>query len=433
MLRQRVREYSSHVCTIVAVFLLPTFHFNLKTNQTIITCFAMTLSYISEGTVGSLTKLSASAMLPTVAVTTPHSIPAARIVRPRNEADVNNHTMGASLPRYLEIKVHQAALEKPYKAIVVHGLYARYSPDSIAFDGEKRDKPFNWERPTAREVESTLFIECFPGYDHVEHYAEIIANYLKIREHQGDKLTPSNQVFFIPASCSDTQLALHSTNLGDFPGEGVDTVILGLVWHLPRLTGSAEWSGNGPWQWILKDFGSRRVAFLGFRPAFWGDISGEVIYWLTSRFSIKEFIYLGKLGGLKPDVAPNTWLATGGRSLVMGRMVEWDNVLQPSVERVGKDSVIFGTHITLGSVLHETKTWHADLVEDVDFVDPEIGMMAQAAVRSGVRYGYLHMITDNLGKKYDEDLSNERKESVLMNRERLHRVVQDVMEAHLTR
>lgn len=341
--------------------------------------------------------------------------------------------MGASLQRYLEIKVHQAALERAYDEIVVQGDYSRHSPASTAFDGEKRDKPFNWERPTARAEGNTLYIGCFPGYDHVEHYAEIIAAYLRIRERRGgDGLTPSSRVFFVPASCSDTRAALEATNLAQFPGAGLDTVVLGLVWHLPRLTGSAEWSGGGPWQWIIRSFGDRRVGFLGFRPAFWGDISGEVVYYLASHFHVKEVIYLGKLGVLKADVRPNAWLATGGLSLVDGRMVTWDNVLGPSVARRALDSTMVGTHVTLGSVLHETRDWHADLVDAVDFVDPEIGMMAQAAVRSGIGYGYLHMITDNLGRKYSEDLSNERTERVLHRRARLHAVVQDVMEDHLS-
>lgn len=351
---------------------------------------------------------------------------------PRDEANVQSHTMGDSLPRYLEIKVHQAALERAYDEIVVHGGYHRYSSDSIAFDGEKRDKPFNWERPTSRVKGNTLYIECFPGFDHIEHYAEIIAAHLRIRELQGDSLTPSHHVSFIPASCSDTQTALAATNLGQFPGQDVDTVILGLVWHLPRLTGTEEWCGDGPWQWIVRSFGGRRVAFLGFRPAFWGDISGEVVHYLASRFDVKEFIYLGKLGALKPDVTPNKWLATGGRSLVNGRTVDWENILEPSVARRASDSTIIGSHVTLGSVLHETRHWHAELVDEIDFVDPEIGMMAQAAVRSGKRFGYLHMVTDNLGQKYQEDLSNERTESVLRHRAELHQLVQDVMEDHLS-
>ncbi|KAF2114295.1 hypothetical protein BDV96DRAFT_632489 [Lophiotrema nucula] len=366
-------------------------------------------------------------------VVTQTPYPRHRRVHPRNNATAKNHTMGDSLERYLEIKVHQAALERIYNEIVVVGGYNRSSKDSITFDGEKRDKPFNWERPTARAEGDTLFIECFPGYDHVEHYAEIIACYLKIREQNGDPLTPSSRVLFVPASCSDVKAALARTNLPLFPGHGVDTVVLGLVWHLPHLTRSSEWQGDGPWQWVLRSFGDRKVAFLGFRPAFWGCISGEVVHYLASHFNVKEVIYLGKLGALKPGVEPNSWLSTGGQSLVHNRMVEWDSPLAPAVELLAPGSVMVGVHVTLGSVLHETKDWHAKFVDTIDFVDPEIGMMAQAAVRSGIRYGYLHMITDNLGQKYDEDLSNERIESVLQGRARLHQIVQDVMEGHLSR
>lgn len=342
--------------------------------------------------------------------------------------------MGNSLERYLEIKVHEAVLEKPYYEIVVLGSYKRYSEGSIAFEGEKRDKPFNWERPTARAEGKTLYIECFPGYDHVEHYAEIIACYLKIREQKGDRLTPSSRVFFVPSSCSDVKKALEYTNLPLFPGKGIDTVVLGQVWHLPRLTGDQKnWEGEGPWQWTFKSFGDRKIAFLGFRPAFWGCISGEVVHYLATQFRVKSVIYLGKLGVLTKGVEPNRWLATGGKSLVHGRMVEWDNVLHSSISRKAGKQVIVADHATLGSVLHETKEWHAKLVDSISFVDPEIGMMAQAAVRSGIRYGYLHIITDNLGQKYDEDLSNERIKSVLDGRKRLQEIVQDVIEDHFSR
>lgn len=352
---------------------------------------------------------------------------------PRNDATPENHTMGDSLERYLEIKVHEAVLEKPYDEIVVIGAYRRYSEGSIAFEGEKRDKPFNWERPTARIEGNTLYIECFPGYDHVEHYAEIIACYLRIQEQKGDRLTPSSRVFFVPSSCSDVKTALENTNLPLFPGQGVDTVILGQVWHLPRLTGDRPtWDGEGPWQWIIKTFGDRKVAFLGFRPAFWGCISGEVVHYLATHFGVKSVIYLGKLGVLKKGVEPNRWLATGGKSLVHGRMIEWDNLLAPAIKRTGTKEVIVAEHVTLGSVLHETKDWHAKLVDSISFVDPEIGMMAQAAVRSGIRYGFLHIITDNLGQKYDEDLSNERIKSVLEGRKRLQEAVQDVIEDYVS-
>ena len=371
-------------------------------------------------------------------------------IHPLATATPSTHTMGASLARYLAIKVHQLVLARPYSRILIIGSYARYSPSSVAFNLEKTDKPFNWERPTARHDTNTntLHIECFPGMDHLSHYAEIIATYLSLLSVMQPELdlTPANRVVYLPTSPSDTHLALQSqTNLSEFPGGGVHTVILGQVWHLPSLTSDSSWSGTGPFQWIIttSPVSGRRVAYLGFRPAFWGDISGEVIHFLTGRWkSIREVVYLGKLGVLRKGVRPNKWLATGGESLVGGvagpgsgvgqggmATVRWESVLAEAVQgsEKARGCTIVGRHVTLGSVLHETREWYEGMKDRAEFVDPEIGMMALAAVRSGVGFGYLHIITDNLGEKYEEDLSNEREEGVLRGRKRLRRVVEEVV------
>lgn len=79
-----------------------------------------------------------------------------------------------------------------------------------------------------------------------------------------------------------------------------------------------------------------------------------------------------------------------------------------AVARLASDDTLVGNHIATSSVLRETHDWLAALPASVDFVEPEIGMMAQAAVRSGIRFGYLRLISDNVAEKYAEDLSNER-------------------------
>lgn len=339
--------------------------------------------------------------------------------------------MGTSLPRYLRMKVHQTILERPYDEIVVIGAYSRSHP-SIIFQGEKRDKPFNWQRPTARVADDRLYIECFPGYDHVEHYAEIVATYLGIQQREGiSRLTPPSKVTFNSASCSDTQSALEASNLGELPS-GVHTVVLGLVHRLERLTGPADWQGDGCFGWVLRRFNGRNVAFVGFRPSFWGDIAGEIVHYLGSRLGVREVLYFGKLGSVKKNVRPNTWLATGTQSRVRNQIVEWENVLDTSVNGLAGNYTLAGNHITLGSVLHETKDWLATLPESVDFVDPEVGMMAQAAVKTGIRFGYLHIISDNVAEKYEEDLSNERMRGVLSRRSKLYDVVQDVLGHYLS-
>jgi hypothetical protein len=338
--------------------------------------------------------------------------------------------MGASLPRYLDLKVHQAVRERAYDGVTVVGAYKRTYPSTI-FQGEKRDKPFNWQRPTAQIINNHLYIECFPGYDYVEHYAEAIASFLGIQQRQGGMLTPPSRVSFQPASCSDTQSALKATNIRDFP-EGIDTVVLGMVHRLERLTGPVDWDGDGCFAWKVRQFNGRKVAFLGFRPAFWGDISGEVVHYLASHCGVREILYLGKLGSVRKGIKPNTVLATGGLSYVRGQAVEWENVLEDSVASVAQACTITGNHITLGSVLHETKNWLASLPGSVDFVDPEVGMMGQAAVQHGIRFGYLHIISDNVAEKYEEDLSNERMRNVLRGRSKLYEVVQDILGHHLS-
>ena len=135
---------------------------------------------------------------------------------------------------------------------------------------------------------------------------------------------------------------------------------------------------------------------------------------------------------MRKGVRPNTWLSTGERTYVRGQAVDWKNVLDKSIARLAGQYTVTGTHVTLGSVLHETRDWLAKLPSEVDFVDPEVGMMAQAAVKSGIRFGYLHIISDNVAEKYDEDLSNERMRNVLMRRSKLYEVVQNVFGHYLS-
>ena len=83
----------------------------------------------------------------------------------------------------------------------------------------------------------------------------------------------------------------------------------------------------------------------------------------------------------------------------------------------------------MASVLDETKEWLASAEKEYDFVDPEIGQMAKAAEEGGAEYGYLHIVSDNLAKKYERDLSNERCGDVVRGRKSLMGEIQDVLGA----
>ena len=136
-------------------------------------------------------------------------------------------------------------------------------------------------------------------------------------------------------------------------------------------------------------------------------------------------LYVGKLGSLRADHVPNHWLATGSQSVVRNELVTWANPLEPQLER--SPSVAFGVHCTLGSVLDETKDWLLAAEKRYDFVDPEIGHMAKASLEGGTEFGYLHIISDNLARKYIHDLSNERLTDVLQDRKRLVSEIQDIL------
>lgn len=53
--------------------------------------------------------------------------------------------------------------------------------------------------------------------------------------------------------------------------------------------------------------------------------------------------------------------------------------------------------------------------------------MAKASLEGGTEFGYLHIISDNLARKYIHDLSNERLADVLEGRKRLVSEIQDTL------
>lgn len=68
---------------------------------------------------------------------------------------------------------------------------------------------------------------------------------------------------------------------------------------------------------------------------------------------VKFVLYIGKIGSLSPEARPNEWLATGDRSFLNGRLMEWANVLQQSSRTLPR--VHDGIHVTVSTSLCETK------------------------------------------------------------------------------
>lgn len=336
------------------------------------------------------------------------------------------HTMGTSLLRYLAMKVHPLVDSTPWRRLVVVGAHDR--GDASVVGREKMDKPFNWMRPTAKRVGENLHIQCFPGVDHVEHYGALLTAYLRLTRKDGEW----ERVETRPVAEGDTIQALRAqTNILALPR--ADVIVTGLVHRLDSLTPGASYVGakNDEFAWTSRVVQGKTVVFLGCRFSFWGSISGDLVRVLAQHAQPSQVIYFGKLGSTQPSVQPNRWLASGDCSCVDGATVRWNNILLSSIHRVG-GPVILGKHETLGSVLSETHAWLRDATRHgYDFVDPEVGQMGRAAIETGLGFGYIHLISDNVARKYPEDLSNEREMGVLVGRDALYARVNRILGDHL--
>ena len=208
----------------------------------------------------------------------------------------------------------------------------------------------------------------------------------------------------------------------------VDVAIVGYVNAFEKLA-PGDWVDNDDdklFSWkIVETRAGYRVAFLGCRICFWGDIGGNVVRVLQELNGVKCVIYVGKLGSLRAEHVPNQRLATGCESYVNGEPVAWKSPLEDLVR--DSTSVVRGVHCSFGSVLDETEDWLRATRDRCDFVDPEIGKMAQASLAGGTQFGYLHIISDNLARKYEHDLSNERLDAVRDGRRKLLGEVEEIL------
>ena len=313
------------------------------------------------------------------------------------------HSMGSSLKRYMEIKVHHLFDEHNYDRIIVRNHFDR----SVGISNkEKIDKLFNYIRPTATIVGSTLYINCFPGIDYVFHYGNIMKSYVALTDKKTDV------IHWLPTE-DECWNAIVESDLKSIPK--VHTVIMGYVEGLQWITPETNWHGSGSFLWKQVRLSTHEGILLGCKHTYWGEIAGRIVSYLALN-GVKRIIYSGKLGTLNSRLVPNLTIATGNSSILPnGKTIRWNNLF----ENIADKQVHNGVHITVPSVLQETNEWLKLHKNNADFVDPEIGHMALAAYNNKVQFSYFHIVSDNLSMKYKSDLSNERDLDVVMRRKEL--------------
>nr|MDT0658730.1 hypothetical protein [Micromonospora sp. DSM 115978] len=316
--------------------------------------------------------------------------------------DAYRHTMSfTSLLRYLEIKVHHLVDERDWSRIRVIGAYDRECVVSVK---EKTDKLFNWQRPTAEPDGDELIIKCYPGTEYVHHYALIIATYLSMRGRYRGQVD-----YELPAE-SVCQAAVDHLNI-----DLAEAHLVVVGWGLAHFVNDATWTYSNGYAWHRRNLEGRQVVYLGYLHSIWGDVAGRVVSRLAG-LGARRVVYVGKVGSLDPSIAPNTWLATGNSSIVEGRPVTWrDYFVGLAAAQPGVRS---GLHVSSPSILLEGQNWLRGQ-HGRSFVDPEIGHMGRAAHNAGIAFGYLHVVSNNLAREYTDDLSNERRTTVVQRRTQL--------------
>ena len=332
--------------------------------------------------------------------------------------------MSEFLYDYVAPKVHPLIREGNFSRLFIKSSFVRGPPAQVDRN-EKKEKPCNWQRPTATVIDSTTIeLNCCPGKDYLQHYASLIATFFAL-ERQDSRIIQ----YLPPTDDQCLEFFMNSTlaQMGT-----VDVVIVGYVQHLATndlWTGSVS-SSNDIFTWKKpKRTDEVSVSFLGCMISFLGDMSGHLVRALQVLNKAKCGLYMGKTGALSPEARPNEWLATGSRSFVKGTLVEWDNALSSSTK--GFSRVHHGTHVTMPTPLCETKEWLQEWQSKCSWVDCEVGYMAQASSAGGSAFGYLHIVSDNNTAQHPHNLTNERLDEVIKKWKDLFSDMRSILELFL--
>lgn len=325
------------------------------------------------------------------------------------------HTMGEKLADYVLPKC------QPHLLIASRHVQIHTSDALVSMSGgEKRHgKSFNWRRPSFTLAGNDLHCLISPGVDYVHHYARLIGTACHIL---GVQLTMEIEY---PERNASTEFI--DKWLPRVPKS--DVVILGYVERILVEEGG-EWTFSQGFGWRSVLINGERVLLLGCEFSYWGDLAGALVTVLASRHIAPWMIYVGKLGTLNVEDVPNKHVATGQSSLVEGKLVSWNSALV--LEKTDPYIVLRALrHVTVPSIIDETKGWYKEYHHSYDLVDPEIGRMAVAAQDAGVDFDYLHVVSDNLSGHHENGLYDERRAGILADRQHCLSIISTILRSSI--
>ena len=329
----------------------------------------------------------------------------------------SEHTMGNRLRDYVLPKLPMFnALDS------VHRVTIRPSVELSLFRvaAKPRTKRFNWLRPSADvDAEGELAVIVPPGRDYLYHYGALFASGISMEGLSAETVVklPS------PSARDEFVNAVVPSGL-----EGLDIVVVGYVEDLFGGEGS-EWIHDGSFGLRTVVYRGTRIGLLGCEFSFWGDMAGALVTVLASR-RVTYVIYIGKAGAVSSAHQPNLTVATGNVSTVEGASVSWKSSLAQT-DVSGAPVQYAQRHATLPSPMDETLEWYRSALGRYDFLEAEIGHMAAAANAAGIRFDYLHVISDNLGDNQRVGLYGERVPDVVDARRKCLIIIEDTIKRNI--
>ncbi|MGK2848936.1 MAG: NUDIX hydrolase [Minisyncoccota bacterium] len=320
-----------------------------------------------------------------------------------------NHSMGKYLNEYVDMKMHHILTDylNDIRNVIVVPIYDR---GTLVSKKEKNDKLFNYKRPTTFYENGTLYLTCFPIADYILHYSMLVDNYL-------DRHSPETKVSYYLPGEDATFKAVENTITGDIPKS--DIVVYGNVDKLPMLS-DVKWMKRGEVSFYeYKRNIGKSILFIGCEYSVWGNAATSFLRATHKHTQCHTFIYVGKLGTFIDTIIPNTRIAVMDESNVNGETVHWKNIFGTQ-----SDAFVSGKHYTLPSVMQESNAFVRSVAGKYAFVDPEVGHFAKEANSLGIRFSQLHIVSDNVKKIHEENLSNERKSDVVKKRESLWELIE---------
>lgn len=225
------------------------------------------------------------------------------------------HSMGDSLPMYVDSRVHELVDAAKYRRILVVGSYNR---GLLVSGKEKTGKRENWQRPTAHLEGGELRIHCFPGRAYVFHYGSLIATHLALTHRDPTLVRISLPP---PSRCWNEIIKAGFTDL-----RATNTLIIAS--GNDRFAPAASmWVDHGTFETRSAGQGAGAHTWLAVKHSFWGDIAYHLGKAVASA-GFRRVVFVGKLGSLVPSHQPNITLATGSASMLGGEHLSWANIFR---------------------------------------------------------------------------------------------------------